>query len=101
MAAVNVQGLIAPPPDPAAPVDARAMVDKFGQILLTQGGKPSTTRLQSLVSGAGTLVDDLDLDALLPGIADHIDRSSAREAVRDGLFAKLSDPPSLLSLWNG
>ncbi|MCY2992028.1 MAG: beta-propeller domain-containing protein [Planctomycetota bacterium] len=101
VAAVDVTSLVAPTPGAATPVDARAMVDKFGQILLKQGDNPSTVRLQSLVSSADKLVDDLDLDALLPGLAAHLDLATARAAVRDRLFAKLSDPASLLSLWNG
>lgn len=100
-AAVDVQNLVAPQPVPTTPVAARARVDKFGQILLKQGDSPSTARLQNLVDSADQFVDELDLDALLPGLVGHIDSATAREAMRDGLFAKLSDPLALVSLWNG
>jgi len=72
--------------------------EAIGPVLDAIRSHVSLDQLLDLADQLQTNFDDLDLPAILPGLAPQINLTAAGEALHDAFFAKLSNPLFLLDL---
>jgi len=79
-------------------IDPTQWKDAIGPLLDAIQEHVSVDQLLDLADQLEANFQELDLQAILPGLAPQIDLTAANEVFHDAFFAKLSDPLFLLDL---
>jgi hypothetical protein len=79
-------------------LDPQVIQNLIQQVLPQLQGQVSAARLLQIASDVGSLVDGLELEDLAPRIAADLDLPSARQSLRDNLFAGLLENADWLGL---